>query len=136
MTSSDQRVLAGTWFYDGRVEYGVEIWRRSLRPGTGDHEDPPEFRDDQPGEWYEVQYDATLNDGHPLRLAGLPSESSVRSPDGHRLRFLAGGQNARKTWLKRILFGILQRRFENGGLASGGQLSRRCSAPLKSAPAL
>ena len=25
MTSSDQRVLAGTWFYDGRVECGVEI---------------------------------------------------------------------------------------------------------------
>ena len=56
MTSSDQRVLAGMWFYDGRVECGVEIWRRCLRPGTGDHEDPPEFRDDQPGEWYEVQF--------------------------------------------------------------------------------
>lgn len=56
MTDSDQRVLVGTWLYDGRVECRVEVWRRSLRPGTGDHEDSPEFRDDQTGEWYEIQF--------------------------------------------------------------------------------
>ena len=27
-----------------------------MRPGTGDYEDDPEFADDQPGNWYAVQY--------------------------------------------------------------------------------
>ncbi len=53
----EQPSRRGIWLYDGHVECRVEIWRRDERPGTGDYEDPPELADDQPGEWYEVQYE-------------------------------------------------------------------------------
>jgi hypothetical protein len=58
MPSEDQCVQRGTWLYDGTVKCQVEVWRRSLRPGTGDPEDEPTWRDDQVGEWYEVYYHA------------------------------------------------------------------------------
>jgi len=58
VASSDLRVRSGIWLYDGTVRSRVEIWRRSMRPGTGDYEDEAEWRDDQPGEWYEVVYEA------------------------------------------------------------------------------
>ncbi len=57
MTDSDRCVLTGTWTYEGSVECRVEIWRTNLRPGSKDPDDPPEFRDDQPGEWYEVLFE-------------------------------------------------------------------------------
>jgi|ERR1044071_980774 hypothetical protein len=57
MNRDNYRVRAGTWLYDGTVRCGVEIWRRSLRPGTGDYEDPPDVQDDQEGEWYEILYE-------------------------------------------------------------------------------
>ena len=88
MSSSDQRVLAETWFYDGRVECGVEIWRRGLRPGTGDHEDPPEFRDDQPGEWYEVQF-APAGGGR-MGQAGSGYHSTLEAAREH-VRTLTNG---------------------------------------------
>jgi hypothetical protein len=56
MINHDTRVRDGFWLYDGTVPSGVEVWRRGFRPGTGDEEDDPEYRDDQIGEWYEVVY--------------------------------------------------------------------------------
>ena len=64
MTSPDLRVRSGFWLYDGTAKSQVEIWRRSMRPGTGDHEDDAELRDDQPGEWYEVVYEAAGGGAH------------------------------------------------------------------------
>ena len=51
-----QPVRCGSWLYDGEIESRVEIWCRDERPGSGDDEDEPEIANDQPGEWYEVQY--------------------------------------------------------------------------------
>jgi len=56
VANHDRCVQSGTWLYEGKVPSRVEVWRRGVRPGTGDDEDEPEFRDDQVGEWYEVRY--------------------------------------------------------------------------------
>jgi hypothetical protein len=54
--SEDVCARAGTWYYDHVVPCRVEIWQRSVRPGTGDHQDPPDIAGDLTGKWYEVQY--------------------------------------------------------------------------------
>jgi len=59
---TDRLVRAGIWLYDGTVPCRVEIWQRSSRPGTGDEEDEGVWREDQPGEWFEVVYHVPGND--------------------------------------------------------------------------
>jgi hypothetical protein len=56
MGPPNECVRRGIWLYDGTVTCRVEIWRRAVRPGSGDYEDEAEWRNDQEGEWYEVQY--------------------------------------------------------------------------------
>jgi len=46
----------GHWMYNGTIKCRVEIQFSNIRYGSGDHEDQPEWRDDQPGEWYVVSY--------------------------------------------------------------------------------
>jgi hypothetical protein len=56
MQHDESCVQSGTWYYDGTIPLRVEIWRRNVRPGTGDYEGTPEIENDLVGEWYEVQY--------------------------------------------------------------------------------
>jgi hypothetical protein len=57
MIFEDKDIVAtGTALYDGKVPYPVVIHRSPVRYGSGDYEDPPEWRDDIEGEWYYVSY--------------------------------------------------------------------------------
>lgn len=56
-------VKAGTFLRDGTVVCDVRIARVPFRPGSGDSEDPPEDRDDQPGMWFHVEYGSTAQRG-------------------------------------------------------------------------
>ena len=62
MTQQDRCLRTGVWLYNGTVPCRVEIWRRNLKPGTGDYQDPPEISDEQVGEWYAVEYAAAGED--------------------------------------------------------------------------
>lgn len=57
MLPSDTIVKAGVWLYDGTIPAGVRIVRRDTFYGTGDHEDPPEIRDDQDVTTFAVWFD-------------------------------------------------------------------------------
>ena len=56
-------VKRGTFTYDGSVQCGVEIVQTDFRPGTGDHEDAPELREDTHGTFYEIRYQSAGGDG-------------------------------------------------------------------------
>ena len=72
MTSTDHCVQIGTWLYNGTVASRVEVWRRGVRPGTGDYEDDPEIRDDHVGKWYEVVYHSPgQSDAKPVAGGGF-----------------------------------------------------------------
>ncbi len=47
---------SGRWLYAGSVPCAVQIVQRSLRPGTGDWEDPPEVANDVEGKFFELEY--------------------------------------------------------------------------------
>ena len=81
MNDQDQCVLTGTWFYDGTVPSRVEIWRRGFKPGSGDYEDPPEYGEDQYGEFYEVFYHPPGSGGtaKPAGFGSYPDLSSARA---------------------------------------------------------
>ena len=49
-------IQAGTYLYEGTVRGDLRIVRTNFSPGTGDHLDAPEVRDDQPGTWFDVHY--------------------------------------------------------------------------------
>jgi hypothetical protein len=49
-------VRTGTWLYANQIPSDVRIVRTNERPGSGDYEDEPEFRDDRPGIWYRVDF--------------------------------------------------------------------------------
>jgi hypothetical protein len=51
----------GHWIYDGTVLCRVEIQFSNIRHGSADYEDPPEWREDQPGEWFVVSYAPPTN---------------------------------------------------------------------------
>jgi hypothetical protein len=57
-------VKTGTFVYGGSVTCDVRIVRLAIRPGSGDDEDAPEDRDDQPGPWFFVEYGSTTQRGH------------------------------------------------------------------------
>jgi hypothetical protein len=56
-------VKTGTFVYGGSVTCDVRIVRVAIRPGSGDYEDAPEDRDDQPGSWFRVDYGSTSQRG-------------------------------------------------------------------------
>jgi hypothetical protein len=57
-------VRAGTFLYDGTVVCDVQIVQAPFRPGSGDDEDLPDHRDDQPGPWFHIRYGSTTQRGH------------------------------------------------------------------------
>ena len=56
-------VKRGTFLYAGAVVCEIRIFKTDLRPGTGGFQDPPEWRDDQEGEYYTIQYGSTTASG-------------------------------------------------------------------------
>ena len=56
-------VKRGEFLYDGSVQCGVEIVQTDFRPGTGDHEDTAELREDIRGTFYEIRYQSAGGDG-------------------------------------------------------------------------
>ena len=52
-------VKVGTWMYDDTVLCVVRIIRADVLQGSGDYEDPPEVRDDCPGEFFHVVFEST-----------------------------------------------------------------------------
>ena len=56
-------VKQGTFLYAGAIVCDIRILKTDLRPGTGDQEDPPAWRDDQEGEFFTIQYGSTTARG-------------------------------------------------------------------------
>ena len=56
-------VKQGSYLYDGTVTCDVRIVRTKMRYGSGDHEDPPEIRDDQPGPCFYIEWGSTTTRG-------------------------------------------------------------------------
>lgn len=52
MPKPGETLKVGNWTYGGLVKCRVEIQFTDIRYGSGDYEDPPEYRDDQPGNWF------------------------------------------------------------------------------------
>jgi hypothetical protein len=63
-------VQEGRWRYGGTVAVAVRIRESDTRFGSGDHEDPPEGRDDRSKRCYYVDWDA----------AGTKRFSSISGP--------------------------------------------------------
>ena len=87
----DQCVKAGEWLYDGTVPCRVEVWSRASRPGTGDNEDDPDVRNDQRGQWYEIQYHVA-GGGRPPAGGGyftdlLGAVAAVEAASNHTVRW-------------------------------------------------
>lgn len=57
-------VLSVTWLYADEIENEVHVIKRNFKPGSGDHEDPPEIKDDQYGEFYGISM-GKYPDGRP-----------------------------------------------------------------------
>jgi hypothetical protein len=70
MTEQQECVRLGTWLYDHIVPCTVKIWRRTMRPGSGDAEDPAEIREDQAGNWFEIEYLPPTEAGRVLEGGG------------------------------------------------------------------
>lgn len=56
-------VKQGTFLYDGTVTCNVRIVRTEMRYGSGDHADPPEIRDEQPGPGFYIEWGSTTTPG-------------------------------------------------------------------------
>src|SRR4030095_1951228 len=63
-------VKQGTFLYDGTVTCDVRIVRTEMCYGSGDHEDPPEIRDDQPGPCFYVEWGSTTTRGDYISGVG------------------------------------------------------------------
>lgn len=50
-------VREGIWLYGGTTRVGVRIRATSIRYGSGDHDDPPEIRDDVPVSGFSVEWE-------------------------------------------------------------------------------
>ena len=55
-STEKQAVKGGTFLYDGLRICKVRILQTNFRPGSGDYGDPPEFKNDKYGTFFEVQY--------------------------------------------------------------------------------
>ena len=60
----------GTWLYDGSVASSVHVEHRSLAAGSGDHEDPPEVRENREGIFFYVCYHSPLEPQRVLSEVG------------------------------------------------------------------
>jgi hypothetical protein len=49
-------VREGTWLYDETTPSGVRIRATTIRYGTGEHEDPPDVRDDKPSAGFSIEW--------------------------------------------------------------------------------
>lgn len=56
-------VKRGMFTYADSVQCGVHIVRTDSCPGTGDHEDAEEIREDVRGTFYEIRYQSAGGDG-------------------------------------------------------------------------
>ena len=56
-------VKQGTWLYAGEVVCDLRVVKSAYRYGSGDYEDEPAVREDEPGEFYYVQYGSTARRG-------------------------------------------------------------------------
>jgi hypothetical protein len=63
MDETERVVKAGTWLYNGEVLCDVRIVFTRFRWGSGDYEDPPEYRDDQMRDTYHIMYGSTMERG-------------------------------------------------------------------------
>ena len=77
--ATEQIVKRGTFLYDGSVTCAVAIVQTSLRPGSGDADDPPEFRDDAHGMFYEVRYTPPRAERYLSAVTGFESVESAVS---------------------------------------------------------
>jgi hypothetical protein len=57
MDAFGQVVRTGRWLYAGSVEVRVRIRESEMRWGSGDHDDPPNIRDDIPERCYYLDWD-------------------------------------------------------------------------------
>jgi hypothetical protein len=83
MEIKEEIIKIGIAFYDNSVEYIVRILKTNFKPGSGDHEDPPEIRDDQYGTFYEIQY-------------APPNENNFRAGGGYHDTLERAMMNAHK----------------------------------------
>lgn len=70
MDSFGKVVREGRWMYAGSVEVAVRLRESEVRYGSGDHEDPPDLRDDIHVRCFYVDWDG----------AGTARSSSVTGP--------------------------------------------------------
>jgi hypothetical protein len=75
-----QVVREGTFLYDGERLCRVRIVQVGFRPGSGDHEDPKEWREDQHGTFYRIDYTPPRTDRFCAGGGYLPTlEAAVRA---------------------------------------------------------
>jgi len=56
LSTTERVVRTGTFRYDGVPLCKVRIVQTDFRPGSGDHEDPQECREDQSGIFFRIDY--------------------------------------------------------------------------------
>jgi hypothetical protein len=61
-SSTDRVVKTGTFHYDGLPVCKVRIVQTCVRPGSGDHEDAEEWREDQTGIFFRIDYTLPRSD--------------------------------------------------------------------------
>jgi hypothetical protein len=54
--NTEQVVKTGTFRYDGLPLCRVRIVQTTFRPGSGDHQDPEEWREDRSGTFFRIDY--------------------------------------------------------------------------------
>jgi hypothetical protein len=82
-------VRRGWWVYDGTVRLEIRIVRRSVLPGSGDYEDPPEVAEDREMECFEVLAETTTRDSP--RFAGMGVFETMEEAVSSAERVIARG---------------------------------------------
>jgi hypothetical protein len=54
----EELILSGKWLYDNSIEQEVHIVKTNFKPGSGDHEDETDMREDQFDEFYGIHVGA------------------------------------------------------------------------------
>jgi hypothetical protein len=62
LSSTERVVKTGTFRYDGLPLCTVRIVQTDFRPGSGDHEDSEEWREDQTGIFFRIDYTSPRSD--------------------------------------------------------------------------
>lgn len=63
MIPGDQIIKRGSWLYDGAIPSAIVITRGNVFLGSGDHEDPPEVRDDREAETFRLWFESPPGSG-------------------------------------------------------------------------